>query len=483
MDPVDELDDYAVRLRRWHESAVTGGEVEDGAPRRLISASWRRSLDAGIDPEIRSAPLAYEQSDMRDIRLAHPLNPLLPLLAQTLLPLADQTGHVMVVTDAQGRVLWREGDHATMRRADGIGLTDGFDWGENAVGTNGIGTALAARRSVHVFSSEHLVRVLHPWSCSASPIIDPDTSEVLGCVDISGTFERLHPSTVALVDTTARLAESHLALRARERDDRLRARYESHVRTTSGQPHALVTRSGRIIAGDPARRYGSRIRVPASGGRVSLPGGLTGVLEPFGDGWLLRPVKHDAPSALTLVLLGTDHPYARLDGAIVQLSLRHAEILALLALNPRGMTAEQLSFHLYGDDGNPVTIRAEIHRLRAQLGAAVAAKPYRLACPVEADFLEVKRLLAVRDPAPLARAYPGPLLPRSEAPAIRREREELEGQVRARILLSGSPEDLWIYAQTDQGRHDPQVLERVATLLPPGDHRAITARLRLTAPE
>ncbi|MFD0657284.1 sigma-54-dependent transcriptional regulator family protein [Thermocatellispora tengchongensis] len=193
VDPVDELDDYAVRLRRWHESAVTGGEVEDGAPRRLISASWRRSLDAGIDPEIRSAPLAYEQSDMRDIRLAHPLNPLLPLLAQTLLPLADQTGHVMVVTDAQGRVLWREGDHATMRRADGIGLTDGFDWGENAVGTNGIGTALAARRSVHVFSSEHLVRVLHPWSCSASPIIDPDTSEVLGCVDISGTFERLHP--------------------------------------------------------------------------------------------------------------------------------------------------------------------------------------------------------------------------------------------------------------------------------------------------
>ena len=94
-----------------------------------------------------------------------------------------------------------------------------------------------------------------------------------------------------------------------------------------------------------------------------------------------------------LRLLGDQQPHAFLDGRRIPLSLRHAELLALMALHPSGLTCEQSSFHLYGDEGNPVTVRAEIHRLRAQLGDVVRAKPYRLDCDVDADFLTVRRLL------------------------------------------------------------------------------------------
>ncbi|GLW11202.1 hypothetical protein Misp01_63300 [Microtetraspora sp. NBRC 13810] len=478
-----DLDDDPGRLRRWHESAMNGEPAGETGPRPLISDSWRRSLDAGIDPEVRSAPLALEATELTEARLAHPLHALLPLLTDTLLPFADDTGHIMIVTDAGGRILWRYGDRHTMRHGDRVGLSDGFAWSESAVGTNGIGTALAVRRPVHVYSAEHMARVLHDWSCAGAPIIDPDTTEILGCLDISAARQELHPATVALVETTARLAEGQLALRAHERDGRLRARYEAFARGSRAEPGALVTPTGRVIAGDPDGRCGHRVRLPASGDRVMLPGGNTGLLTPFGGGFLLRCDSPGAPSVLRLGFLGTDSPHVRLDGwRRIQVSLRHAEILALLCLYPDGMTAEQLSFHLYGDEGNPVTIRAEIHRLRGQLGRAIAAKPYRLSCAVEADFLELKHLIATRDPAALARAYPGPLLPCSEAPAIRREREELEGQVRARLLREGTGEDLWAYAQTEHGHDDPHILERVTALLPDHDHRAIAARLRLTTP-
>ncbi|NRQ30354.1 GAF domain-containing protein [Nonomuraea sp. NN258] len=467
------LDAYSRLLRGAHEAAVTG-EVWPASPRGLISASWRRSLAAGIDPDGGGAPLAWDPSRIAGIRDAHPLRPLLPLLVQTLTAMADESAHVMIVTDGDGRVLWRDGNHAVMRRADQVGLADGHQWAEDSVGTNGIGTALATGRPVHVYSEEHLMRVLHVWSCSAAPITDPDSGQVIGCVDVSGTARSLHPATVALVGATAKLAETQLAVRMHERDDRLRRRFEAlHTRAV------LLSPTGRVIAGDPAGQLGERVPLPGAGRRMILRDGRVAQLEPFSDGYLVRPAPTAAPPTLTLSLLGDGPHTARLDDRELPLSLRHAEILALLALHPKGLTAEQLSYLLYGDDGNPVTIRAEIHRLRAQLGDTVAAKPYHLTCPVEADFLALPRLLAADDAATLARAYPGPLLPRSESPEIRRERDELEAQVRARLLRDGAADDLWTYAQTSGGRDDFQILERLAALT--ADPRSAAARSRLSS--
>ncbi|MBB4917101.1 helix-turn-helix domain-containing protein [Streptosporangium saharense] len=480
-ESVPDPNAHSVRLRRLHESVLSGARPPDGALRGLISDSWRRSMDAGVDPEASAAPPAFEREDLAEVRSHHPMGALLPLVSGTLLDAASASAHILMVTDEEGRVLWRDGDRQVMGMADEVGLADGFHWGERAIGTNGMGTALATRSPVHVFSAEHLVRALHPWSCSAAPIVDPDSGEVIGCVDISGTMHALHPTTVALVETTAKLAESHLALRMRERDDLFRTRNDEHLTALRGEPGALVTATGRVVASDRTRHWGERVRLPASGDRIVLPDGETALLSPVRDGFLLRVLGGADAPVLSLSFLGSRHPTADLDGAHVPLSPRHAEILTVLALNPRGVTAEQLSFHLYGDAGNPVTARAEIHRLRLQLGPVVAARPYRLTCVVRADFLALRRLLAGEDAAAVARAYGGPLLPRSDAPAVRDEREELECRVRAHLLTRGSPDDLWAYANTEGARGDVHVLERLVAMLPPGDHRAVTAAIRLAA--
>lgn len=442
--------------------------------RSWIPESWRRSRDAGVDPQIRAAPLAFDTDVLADARQIHPLGRHLPMLRRTLRDMADATAHLMVVSDAEGHVLWNEGPRAVRRRAEAIGLTAGFRWSEDAIGTNGIGTSLRLAAPVYVRGSEHLACVLHPWSCAAAPITDPDTGAVIGCVDISGTVGSLHPAVVALVEAAARLTEAQLTVEMNHRDDHLRARYVRHLH---GDTQALVTPTGRILSAGPDGWCGGRVAAPQAGRRVALPDGRIAVAETLGQAFLLRTAgRADDRSSVVLRLLGDEQPCAFVDGRRVPLSLRHAELLALLALNPQGLSCEQYSLHLYGDAGNPATVRAEIHRLRAQLGDVVRAKPYRLDCDVDADFLTVRRLLAAGEVSAAARLYPGPLLPRSESPSVQCERDELAAQMRRQLLHRGSADALWAYAQT--GADDLEILGRLLTALPPGDPRRVAAYLR-----
>lgn len=465
----------ARRLHTLHDAAF-GGPSAAGTPREVITASWRRSLAAGVDPGVDGAPLVYEPEMIGDARSEHPLDQYLPLLRGILRTMADLAAHLMVITDGDGHILWSEGPHAVRRKADVVGLAAGFCWSEGSVGTNGIGTALAARRPSYVYSAEHLARVLHPWSCAAAPISDPDSGRIVGCVDISATIRELHPATVALSEATARLTEAQLALDMHARDDRLRARYHRHLTGTS----ALVTPTGRILAGGDGTRFAGRLMIPEHGGALILPDGRSAIAEPVGEIFLLQALSpvSDRP-LLTLRVLG-DLPTAWLDGRQIPISPRHAELLTLLALNPKGLTADQFSHHLYGDEGNPVTLRCEIHRLRAQLGGVVSAKPYRLDCDIDADVVTVRRLLAGGQANPAAQLYRGPLLPRSESPAIRAERDELSARLRRLLIWRGGVDALWAYVQTESGQDDLEVLDRLATILPPADPRVVSVRLRQT---
>ncbi|WP_433152022.1 GAF domain-containing protein [Actinomadura nitritigenes] len=464
------------------------------AARPPIAESWRRSRAAGVAAEIAAAPLVFDRDTVADARGVHPLDPHLPLLRDLLRNVADETEHLMVITDEAGRALWTQGPPAVRREAERIGLMEGFCWSEAAVGTNGIGTALATGRAEYVYATEHVAQVLHRWSCAGAPITDPDTGRIIGCIDVSATVEALHPATVALVAAAARLAEARLEVDMRRRDERLRERFLGQLRGAG----VLVTASGRILAARREDWRGLRLAVPSEGGAVTLPDGRVALAEPLGEVYLLRPATGagtggapgpaadrpvpDRRPLLTLALLGTDQPSARLDGVHLPLTLRHAEILALLALHPEGLSGDRLSWHLYGDDGSPVTVRAEIHRLRAQLGGIVRAKPYRLDCAIDADFLTVRRLLDEGDVAAAVRLYDGELLPRSDAPAVRAERDELAVRIRRSALDRGSADALWTYAQTEQGRGDLEALERLREVLPQDDPRlaaVATRRARL----
>ncbi|SDY57649.1 GAF domain-containing protein [Modestobacter sp. DSM 44400] len=448
-------------------------------PRPVVSASWQRSLAAHVDPERRTPPVVYAADQVADIRAAHPLSECLPVLRSTLASIADEAMHVMLVTDAEGHILWRDGPATLLSHADGVGLFPGTRWSETAIGTNAMGTALAVDGPVQIHSAEHLVRTYHPWTCVAAPVHDPDTGAILGAVDISGPLHTVHPALLQLVSATARLAESELRARLAVADDRLRMRLLPQLAALGGAAGALVTPGGRVLAGQPYGWWPDRVDLGEGVDRVLRVNGREVLVEPLGGAHLLRAVTPTATAGgrsaarpLALRLMGDGVPSAVVDGRSIPLTLRLAEVLALLALHPEGLTGEQLAFLVYGDAGNQTTVRGEIRRLRALIGPdSLRTRPYRLVPTVDSDFALVHRALEAGRVDAALHACSGALLPRSDAPAVRELRDELVAGLRRAVLAAGDLDLLEAFAGHPLGRNDLEAHDRLVESLPPGDPR------------
>jgi transcriptional regulator of acetoin/glycerol metabolism len=151
---------------------------------------------------------------------------------------------------------------------------------------------------------------------------------------------------------------------------------------------------------------------------------------------LRAPVR--ALGAIRLSALGRDYALAEVDGRVLQLRPRHSEIAVILALAPGGLPGPRLAVRLSEEDINPVTLRAEMSRLRTLLGGELlGSHPYRLRRPVVLDAATVLYLLDHGRVADAVAAYLGPLLPSSEAPAIAGYRAALEERLDGEVLASG----------------------------------------------
>jgi GAF domain len=380
-----DLRQHARLLHQAHDARLQGTRPTT-ALRRVVSRSWDRVLSYGVAPDGRSLedPAAPDVVERR--RAESPIASVLPQLRASLTAVAEDAEHIMVVTAADGFVLWREGAVRVGRLADSLGFMPGADWTEASVGTNAIGTALAEHASVQLFSAEHFVRAQHPWTCTASPIHDPRTGEMLGVVDLSGPAPTVHPTTVALVHTAVRLAETGLWGAHETRLEGLRAIAAPMLARSSGP--ALVVDDHGWVAAATGLAPRERVGVPRAGEAMLVHGLGACLPDRVPGGWLLRPSDAAGPGRTRLRLdLDAEPAGAVVEGNEVwrhALSRRHLQILALLMrAGSAGMDAAAISRVLYDDGAHLVTVRAELSRLRRVLGGLIAARPYRIAPGVE----------------------------------------------------------------------------------------------------
>jgi hypothetical protein len=388
--PETDLSEHARALRRVHDAVLSGHRPVE-RPRPVVQRSWRRVLAVGLVPDRSNERNEVGIDALEQRRRTSPLRNVINDLFSVIESLANVSAVLLVVTDADGVILWRRGAATVQRQADALGFTDGALWTEGMVGTNAIGTALAEAAPVQLFSAEHFEQAQHPWYCTAYPIHDPRTGDLLGIVDVSGPALTLHPTVAALVETSVRLAESQLWRRHMERLDRLRHSAE-HLAAASCGPLLVVDEHGWVAyaAGVTTR---DRIAVPRADTTLGVPGLGLCLPERLADGWLIRPAtaEHtvratlDLAGAPTLEVRGGPEPWR------VPLTARHAQILTLLLqAEPTGLSASALSQALYGDDQHVVTARAEVSRLRRAVGALVATQPYRLADGVRLTLIRAR---------------------------------------------------------------------------------------------
>ncbi len=185
-----------------------------------------------------------------------------------------------------------------------------------------------------------------------------------------------------------------------------------------------------------------------------------------------RPRSAARAPRTSLELLGRSSGLLRHPDGETRLSLRHSEVLTLLASYPDGLSASQLASNLNERESARVTVRAEMSRLRALLGdVRLESRPYRLVDPLETDAAKVNEHLDHARYRQAAALYRGPLLPQSEAPGVVRLREDLHGRLRAALIGLGEPDGLLRFADTDHGRDDLDVWTAALRALPVGSPR------------
>lgn len=155
-----------------------------------------------------------------------------------------------------------------------------------------------------------------------------------------------------------------------------------------------------------------------------------------------------------------------------RLSLRHSEILLLLAESRDGMTTAELAVALSEDEQAQVTIRAELSRLRTVLGPIeLDSRPYRLRNEIGTDVDRVREDLAAGRVRSAVAHYLGPILPASTAPSVEQLRDEIHMYVRSCLLAADDADALLSFADTAHGRDDFEIWERVLAILPPTSPR------------
>lgn len=360
--------------------------------RAHVADSWHLSAAAGVDAEAAEAPITLAECELRDHREAHPLAQVFPILDDVLGQAARECGAIMAVSDAAGQLLWVCGTPSTLRRAESIGFVEGSNWDERMAGTNAPGMALRLGQTVLVRGSEHFRRSVQPWSCAATPILDPVSSSLLGVLDVTGGDDIAVPQTTAMVRAAARMAEAELA---RE--------------LLTGRPEAPRTGPGLQVAVELLGRHEALLTVSPDGQR----------------------------------------------GTALRLTPRHSEIVLLLGTAPHGLSGDELAVLLYEDDGASSTLRAELNRLRHLLGdELLVSRPYRLAAAIAGDWLAVEAQLAAGDLRGALRAYRGPVLPRSTAPGVVRLRDQLHHSLRAALLARREPDLMATWTRSAWGADD-----------------------------
>lgn len=204
-----------------------------------VAASWQRSASQGVHPNDVVTD-HYTELDLGS-RLVRCAQPVIEQLSEQI----DEIPVSVALTDKRARILSRQDSNSWIgRKLDRVCFAQGFDYGEGAVGTNGVGTVLEFGESVHIVGAEHYVETLQSFSCAGAPVRDPFTGRIEGVLDISCLSEHSTPIMRSLVRSAARRIENNLLL---DRNQTQQALFDAYARADMRNRQGVVAVGRRTV--------------------------------------------------------------------------------------------------------------------------------------------------------------------------------------------------------------------------------------------
>lgn len=224
------------------------GEDQVPGVRPEVAISWHRCREQyRVDPHLTEAPVAVAEIDHtleHDVVFTE-----LGFRAASVAHEVGNSGGVVTVTDATGRILAEWGDQVTVARATAANLAPWFCWSECAAGTNGMGTALEAHGPVLIRGAEHWCQAFHNWVCAGIAVRDVVTREPIAVLNISCWRSQLPASAGGWLANAVTKTQCTLKRRARDSGAELVAAY-TQARARCGKGLAAVDTAGKVVIAD-----------------------------------------------------------------------------------------------------------------------------------------------------------------------------------------------------------------------------------------
>jgi len=263
------------------ESFVATGKFRGITPRPVIAERWTRCRTLGISPHAQKAPSQISVDEIEAILAEAALGRAGREVLDGYARMVEGSGHVIVLADAGGRILYSVGLKGTRDQLERINFFPGGLWVEDVVGPNGVGTPLALGRPEVVFGREHYCEGWQPWVCYGSPVRHPQTGETMGVVDITGPARNAHIETLALTAAIAQAIEQRLQITELVVRDTLRSRFRDIERRWPNEGLLLVSEKGRVLDAnsEALRRLDCNLTVIRDRDVAELNDALSGIIR------------------------------------------------------------------------------------------------------------------------------------------------------------------------------------------------------------
>ncbi|SEI94919.1 Transcriptional regulator of acetoin/glycerol metabolism [Arthrobacter sp. yr096] len=236
-DPVRAAREQLIRV------GLTGNYQANDVP-DLIVRSWRRSISSAAES---AAPQRFREVDT-DTLLGRAA---VPVLDRWQHQLAD-TGTTLFLSDRGGSIVDRRAsDSSERQRLDNLHAAEGFDYSEDSIGTNALGTSMVEKRPVFVKGSQHYSDALAANACAAAPIYTP-AGLVVGSIALGSPVEAANPIMLSLAREISQQIAERLRASSRPQDLALAM---SFMRFTSSQRPTVVLDHESVLANTPGLPY------------------------------------------------------------------------------------------------------------------------------------------------------------------------------------------------------------------------------------
>lgn len=244
-----------------------------------------------------------------------------------------------------------------------------------------------------------------------------------------------------------------------------------HNRTAQLEQRLSAYLYSRLLPGAP-RKPPADLELPLS---QLAPTGLRALSAPA---TIFEPIWQDilgTSTDLQIRVLG--QPEVRLASEPLKLTRRMWEVLLVIALNPHGISDEELHDQLVRDSGEfgLSALRTHVSRLRQLI--PISDSPYRLELPYTLDLTDLRRAIRAGELREAMRLARGPVLPFSRTAGIEELRDDSSAELEQAVYLSTDPDV--VFALAEELTDDIALWERARVLLSPTDARRAVATARI----